>query len=65
MQLSTKHAIKRHLTKRYGIFMLIIVIGAFSRSFFYVTVVYTHPKLVMGLIWHAHTNTASLRNQFV
>lgn len=45
--------------------MLIIVTGAFSRSLFYVMVVYACLKLVMGLIWHTHTNTAPLRNQFV
>lgn len=56
---------KRHLMKRYNIYMLIIVIGAESRSFFCVRVVYAHLKLVIGLIWHAHTNTSPLRNQFI
>lgn len=65
MQLSTERIDRRHLTKRYVIYTLTIVSGAFSRSFFYVTVVYTRLKLVMGLIWHTHTNTAPLRNQFV
>lgn len=65
MQLSPKPISKRHLTKRDVIYMLIVVSGAFSRFFFYVAVVYTRLKLVMGLIWHTPTNPAPLRNQFV
>lgn len=65
MQLSTQHVNKRHLMKRYVIYVLIIGIGALSRSFFCVRVVYASLKLVIGLIWHSPTNTSPLRNQFV
>lgn len=65
MQLSTKRVNKRALTKRYGIYMLIIVTGAFSKPFLPLTVVYAPLQSVMALVWHAHTNTAPLGNHFV
>lgn len=65
MQLSTKHVNKRVHTKRYEIYVLIAVTGAFSKSFLSGTVVYAPLQLVMALIWHTHTNTAPLGNQFV